>query len=241
MYSEDNRVFHYAVAASIVLHALMLFGVSQRDRARPAAPPVPLIARLVELPAPTPAAAPPARQVEPAKPRPRPKPVAPKPVAKEEPAPRPEPAAEPAAEEPPVAQIEAAAPASGPVAPPVIARADPAPAPAAPMAPAAAEPVEDPGSLAKYRQQLILAAPQYKRYPRIAQDNNWQGNVAVRMVIGPGGTVSGLTVLKSSGYDVLDQQALQMFRHAAAAVPVPPVLRGKQFAVDVAATYYFTD
>ena len=32
-----------------------------------------------------------------------------------------------------------------------------------------------------------------------------------------------------------------MFRNAAAGVPIPPVLRGKQFAVDVAATYYFTD
>ena len=61
------------------------------------------------------------------------------------------------------------------------------------------------------------------------------------MVIGPGGTVSALTVLKSSGYDVLDQQAQEMFRNAAAVVPIPPVLRGKQFAVDVAATYYFTD
>src|SRR2546421_544384 len=150
-YSEDNRVFNYAVAASIVLHAMLLFGVSQRDRARPAEPRVPL----------------------------------------------------------------------------VIPRADPAPAAAAPVAPAAAE-VEDPGSLAKYRQQLILAAPRYKRYPRIAQDNNWQGNVAVRMVIGPGGTVSALTVLKSSGYHVLDQQAQEMFRNAAAVDPVPPALRGKQ-------------
>jgi hypothetical protein len=32
-----------------------------------------------------------------------------------------------------------------------------------------------------------------------------------------------------------------MFRNAAADVPVPPVLRGKQFAVDLAVDYYFTD
>jgi hypothetical protein len=32
-----------------------------------------------------------------------------------------------------------------------------------------------------------------------------------------------------------------MFRNAAADVPVPPVLRGKQFAVEVAVDYYLTE
>ena len=50
-----------------------------------------------------------------------------------------------------------------------------------------------------------------------------------------------LTVTKTSGHEVLDRQAQEMFRSAAADVPVPPVLRGKQFAVDVAVDYYFTD
>jgi protein TonB len=238
MHSEENRALNYAVAASIVLHGLLLFGISQRDRARPAEAPVPLTARLVELPAPAPVVAAPPPRAEPVKPRPRSKPVAPTPVAKEEPAPPPQPAPEPAAEEPPVAQMESVAPNPAPAAPvPLVTGMDQSPTQVA----RASEPAEDPGSLARYRQQLILAAPRYKRYPRIAQDNNWQGNVAVRMVIGPGGAVSALTVLKSSGYDVLDQQAQEMFRNAAAVVPIPPVLRGKQFAVDVAATYYFTD
>ena len=34
MYSEENRALKYAIAASIVLHGALLFGVSQRDRAR---------------------------------------------------------------------------------------------------------------------------------------------------------------------------------------------------------------
>src|SRR5688572_1448822 len=106
MYSEQNRAFNYAVLASIVLHALLLFGISQRERAPPAEPQAPIIARLVEPPAPAPAAAVQPPQAEPVKPRPRAKPAAPKPLARETFAPQAEPAAEPQAEEPDVAQME---------------------------------------------------------------------------------------------------------------------------------------
>jgi len=235
MYSEHNRAFNYAVLASIVLHGVLLFGVSLRERARAPESPVPLLARLVELPAPvlapTPAAAPP--RAEPVKPRPRAKPLPPKPLARERPAPQPEPAAEPAPEVPPQAEVPAPAEVEAPPAepPPLVAGVRPNPG----------EPAEDPGSLEKYRHQLILAAPRYKRYPRIASDNNWSGSVALRMVVGSGGQVSSLTVTKTSGYSVLDQQAVEMFKSAAAEVPVPPVLRGKRFAVEVGASYYFTD
>jgi periplasmic protein TonB len=236
MYVEHNRALSYAVLASLVLHGWLLFGVSQRERSRPAAPPAPLLARLVELPSPVPAAAAPAPRAEPQRLKQRAKP-APKPLAKEKPAPQPE----PATEEAPVAQIQSEPVRSESTAPPVLTRADPAPGPALATAPAAAEPVPDPGSLEKYRHALVLAAPQYKRYPRIATDNNWKGLVALRMVMAPGGRIASMTVTKTSGYDVLDQQALEMFRKAAEVVPVPPVLRGKEFAVEVAADYYFTD
>jgi protein TonB len=237
MYSEQNRAFNYAVLASIVLHGLLLFGFSQRERARPAQPQVPIIARLVEPPAPVPAAAPP-RQAEPVKPRVRAKQPAPKPVAKEEPVTPPEPAQVEAADRPSIAEDPSPTPTP---APQVVARADPAASAAVPAAAQAAKPVEDPGSLEKYRLQLYDAAPKYKRYPRIATDNNWKGLVALRMVMGPSGRIASMTVTKTSGYDVLDQQAQEMFRNAAAAVPVPPVLRGKEFAVEVAADYYFTE
>jgi periplasmic protein TonB len=229
MYSEPNRAFNYAVLASIVLHGMLLFGFSLRERARPAEPQVPILARLIEPPAAAPT------QAEPVKPRPRPKPAAPKPVAREAPAPERETPAEAPAEEQAVTQMQSESVAPAPVEPQVIARADPAPAAGVPP-----EPVADPGSLEQYRHQLVLAAPRYKRYPRMASDNNWAGLVALRMVVAPSGRVA-LTITKTSGHDVLDKQALEMFRNAAAVVPVPPVLRGKEFAVDVAADYYFRD
>ena len=69
----QNRVFHYAMAASIALHALLLFGFPDFiDTARRAVslPPA-LIARLMEperAPTPAPAENPPAKKAELAKP-----------------------------------------------------------------------------------------------------------------------------------------------------------------------------
>jgi protein TonB len=246
MYSEPNRAFNYAMLASIVLHAALLFGISMRERARPVEVAPPLLARLVDAPgtatAPAPAAAA-APRPEPVKPRARARPPAPRPVAKAQPAPRVEPATEPAAEAPQSSEKDPATPVAEPAAP-VTAGVD-----SAPSAPSSAFPGEagatqagaDARSVAEYRLQLIGAAPRYKRYPRVARENNWEGLVALRMAFSASGRVASLSVTKTSGYDVLDQQAMEMFKSAAAAVPVPPLLRGKEFAFDLAVTYYFTE
>ena len=248
MYRQEQRAFSYAVLASIVLHGALLFGVSQRSR-----PPLaqaelpPLVARLVEPPAPAPVASlpqppqPPRSEPEKPKPRPRAAPV-PKPIAKAEQAsvaqPMPEPPAEKAA---PEERSEPMVPA--PVTPvPEVARADPSPAaPATARSSQVAEPAPAAESLAQYRQQLLGAARKYKRYPRLAMENNWEGDVVVRMAFGGNGLLAGLTIQTSSGYAVLDQQALEMFKQAAKRVDVPPALRGREFSFEVRAIYNLRD
>ena len=42
-------------------------------------------------------------------------------------------------------------------------------------------------------------AGRHKRYPRIAQDNNWEGRVELRVAIGGDGAISSFTVKKSAG------------------------------------------
>jgi protein TonB len=246
MCSEENRALHYAIAASIVLHGVLLFGVAQRDRPRPSESQAPsILARLAESPAPAPAAeslpqSAPARQPQ------RARPETPKRLAKPAPAPTAQPETEPAVEPAPVAEAPPETISLEPPAPPAPARAGEATAStAAPAAASAgappASPAVDPGSLERYRLELKVVAAKYKRYPRMATDNNWKGVVALRVVVAPSGQLASLAVTKTSGHEVLDRQAQEMFRSAAADVPVPPVLRGKQFAVDVAVDYYFTD
>jgi periplasmic protein TonB len=253
MYNDQDRALHYAVLCSIVLHGVLLFGLSApRNPENRASAPGPIVARLVQ---PAPSAAPVAApRPEPVKPNVQEKPpapsavkrvpaVKPRPLAKSEakaparaaPAPS-TPVTEPVAEAPPSPPAPSAAPA--PAGPPAtaIARVDPTPAPAPPGAEAF-----DAGSLAQYRLQVISAARKYKRYPRAAMDNNWEGDVVVRMVIGANGMISALSVKSSSGHQVLDQQALEMFKRAKPLVQIPPALRGREFTIELRAIYSLKD
>ena len=231
---SDNRAFHYAIGASLALHALVLFSFPNLvDTARRAATLPPLIARLMEPPAPepvpVPAPPPPERKLMEKKPAPRaakPVPRVETPVVREE--------------TPPVVEAPAPVPAPAPVAaPPPVAAVEPQPAPSpAPHAP----PAEIPESMSRdqYRVQLIDEARRHKRYPALARENNWQGDVKVAVAVAANGRPT-VTLRGSSGYDVLDRQALEMFSRAARAVPIPPSLRGKEFTLEVRAVYGLED
>lgn len=241
--AEQNRTFGYAVAASIALHALALAAQLPAKRQIVEAPPEPpLVAHLVELPPPAPPAV---AKEEPAKPKPqptRPKPIAKPAPPKPAPAPRPStpiaaapptPAPPPVIEEPPMPEgVDHASPELAPLAPPPTVAAI-APPPVAPPDPAA--------DLARFRQELVDMAVRYKRYPRMALDNGWTGDVVVRIDVAASGAVRSVQVKTSSGYSVLDEQALEMFRRAAPAVQVPPALHGKDFSVEVRAIYNLQD
>lgn len=230
-----NRTLHRAVVFSLVLHAAVLFGWSvERISARWEEPPAPLEARLVEPPPPPPrkeeAVKPPAPTAPPVrKAAPRPKPPA---VAKPAPEPEPEPESEPEfAAEP---QPAPALPAPPPV-PPVVAKVEPRPMPQQPSA-AQVEAV----TREQYRLALIDAARRHNRYPPLARENNWEGEVLVRMEIAADGRVS-LGIERSSGHPILDRQAMEMFKRAQAQVPVPSTLRGKTLSFELRAIYNLRD
>jgi protein TonB len=229
---DDSRAFHYALAASLALHALLLLALPDLvDTARRAASiPPQIIARLME-PEPAPPVPVPAPPVQaPTPPVPPEKKKAP---AAKKPAPvisTPHPAPTPS-----VPAVVDAVPAPPP---PSLAAIDPKPATPAP-APPPAQPAES-LSRDQYRLQLIDEARRHKRYPPLARENNWQGDVRVDVAIAANGRPT-VTLKGSSGYEVLDRQALDMFAQAARSVPVPPALRGKEFSFEVRAVYGLED
>jgi protein TonB len=222
-----NRVLHYAILVSLALHGVLLFGLSmERDAAKGDLPVPPLEARLVEPPAPPPP------KVEPVKPPP---PVV-KPIPR--PRPRPAPVAKPAPEAPRAEPAEPVPePVPEPVAPatPPVAKVEPRPAPPAPSAGQREARDRD-----EYRRAVMDAARRHNRYPPLARENNWEGEVQVGLVIGADGAVS-LTIRRSSKHAVLDRQALEMFRQAQAQVPLPPSLRGKEVTLELRAIYNLKD
>jgi protein TonB len=220
-----SRALAIAFVVSILLHAA-IFGLLPRLRELAALvppEPVPLIARVVRAVPPPPA---PIQELR--KPAPPP-PVVRAPTVQSVPATASEPerAPEPQAQVPALPQAE---PAPAPAPAPVIVA--PAPPPA---------PTIDPGALERYRQGVIGQAARYKRYPRAAIDNNWEGEVVVRMTIGADGRIAALRVARSSGHEVLDRQALEMFRDAKPFVQVPGELRGREFELELRAVYNLRD
>src|SRR5262245_7844220 len=235
-----------AVAASSALHAAVLVGLP--DFWTPPEPQiaVPLNARLE----PGPQVATPTAAAVPVAPtaathdvvRPRARSAAPRatPVPREIPVTLPDRVArsEPArpAEPPAGAPVNSAPVSDSPAAAPEI--ADPAPAAAsAALAPRPGDGADDPGSLAQYRLALIGAAKRHKLYPSQAIARGWQGRVEVRLMIGADGALSGASVKRSSGHDMLDRQSLEMLRKAHALTAIPPALRGRDFAVEIPVVY----
>jgi protein TonB len=222
------RLLALALLASLVLHALMLFFLSTfREFIQMRAPsPLPLTAHLAKpKPPPEPPKAEPpllprspvSRSVAKPKPVAAPVPPTPTPVLSVEPSKQ---AAEPAL-------VVPAAPAqpSG--------RAD------VQSAPAASGP--DPGSVARFRLELMQVASRYKRYPRIAQDNNWEGRVELRIAFAENGAIASLTVKRGSGRAILDEEAQAMIRSAQPQATIPPALRGKAFILEIPVDFFLKE
>ncbi|MEA3194528.1 MAG: periplasmic protein TonB [Betaproteobacteria bacterium] len=217
--AQQARRIRYAVALSVVVHAIALFGVWPALRESLQEPVVlpPLVTRLVELAQPPEPA--PAEEKKPPPPRPEArKPEPPKPALKPTPAPSvaepPPPAPAPAQPEPPPAPVASAAPPAPVALPQVDARAAEA------------------ATAAQYRMQLIAYAQRNKPpYPAIARENNWAGDVVLEIVVRADGR-GELGLRRASGHAVLDKLALDTYQEALRAVPVPPSLRGKHVRLE---------
>ncbi|HEX4879821.1 MAG TPA: energy transducer TonB [Limnobacter sp.] len=175
--------------AVVAAHALGLVWAARQWADLPPTITPPSVTGVLLAPEPEPAAPPPPPAPPPPAPKPQPKPApVPKPASKPEPtpmaAPKPEPAAEaspaPAAPPAPVAPVQQARP--------------------APEAPA---PVTPPRTDAAH---LNNPAPQY---PALSRRLGEQGRVLLDVYILPDGSVGEIKLNKSSGFDRLDNAALQ--------------------------------
>lgn len=72
-----------------------------------------------------------------------------------------------------------------------------------------------------YGHAIQKLANQFSVYPEIARRRGEQGELEVIFHIGSDGKLKSLDVLKSSGYQALDRQALEMVRKGLDTLPVP--------------------
>ena len=210
----------------------------------------PQISEEVMIPEPTPPAPPP--PPEPPKPEPKPEPkVEPKPLPKPEPKkiekpkpepkkvekkplskpePRPEPKIEPKVEPKPA--ITAPAPTATP-APAVNSNL---PANNKSIAAAPAQKVAQELNLSNAQSdedfsKVIAAVKKYKSYPNNARRMKHQGVVEVRFLLKTDGSIDELKVTKSSGFESLDNGALENVKKASSEFPKPKEARYLRFPI----------
>lgn len=180
------------VGAVVGFHVLVVWALQSGllRRAAEMVIPIQVLAEIIEPAQPlvTPEPPPPKPVAQPPKPQP-------KPVARQQPVPQPVLQEEPSPVAPVVAPPEPA--------PPVTVAAPTPPAPPVPPAPPAPPRIELPSSSADY-----LNNPR-PPYPALSKRMGEQGKVVVRAFIGTDGTASRAEVQSSSGYQRLDQTAVQ--------------------------------
>ena len=210
----------------------------------------PQISEQVMIPEPTPPAPPP--PPEPPKPEPKPEPkVEPKPLPKPEPKkiekpkaepkkvekkplpkpePRPEPKIEPKVE--PKPDITAPAPTATPA--PVVNTNLPANNKSIAAAPAQKVAQELNLSNAQSDEdfsKVIAAVKKHKSYPNNARRMKHQGVVEVRFLLKTDGSIDELKVTKSSGFESLDNGALENVKKASSEFPKPKEARYLRFPI----------
>jgi protein TonB len=162
------------------------------------------------------------------------------------PRPKEKPKTRPVRVSPPTPQnaTPAAAPAPSP-APEQTASSAPANEPAAMQTTAVAtqgEPsgktIPDDGKIIRdYRNGLMDYARRFRRYPAQAMERGWEGRVEIRVTVRPDGMIESAVVKTPSGYQILDDQALDMVKRAQTRTPIPPALRGREFTVDIPVSF----
>ena len=214
----------------------------------------PQISEQVMIPEPTPPAPPP--PPEPPKPEPKPEPkVEPKPLPKPEPKkiekpkpepkkvekkpepkpePRPEPKIEPKVEPKPEPTPAVTAPA--PIATPAPAVNTNLPANNKSIASAPAQKVAQELNLSNAQSdedfsKVIAAVKKHKSYPNNARRMKHQGVVEVRFLLKTDGSIDELKVTKSSGFESLDNGALENVKKASSEFPKPKEARYLRFPI----------
>ncbi len=89
----------------------------------------------------------------------------------------------------------------------------------------------------QYRLNLAREARWLKDYPRGARERGWEGVVVVVVNTVAGVGVPVVSLSQSSGYDVLDQAALDLVGQSVGTATMPESLRGRQFALTLPIHY----
>lgn len=85
----------------------------------------------------------------------------------------------------------------------------------------------DDGLWNEYGRKLLSVCRGFKRYPPVAVRRGWQGTTEVLIHFSSDGKTISVTIDKSSGHNVLDEQAIEMVRKGVDELPLPSNYQGR--------------
>lgn len=83
----------------------------------------------------------------------------------------------------------------------------------------------------QYRLSLASAARRFKRYPALARERGWEGTAEIALNVSSLMPVPEAVLVRSSGRNLLDEQALEMIAQAARITNLPEGLKGRDLRI----------
>lgn len=92
-----------------------------------------------------------------------------------------------------------------------------------------------------YNRWLKIKVESTLRYPELAARSGMQGVLYIRFDIMKDGSIGDLELLKSSGYKILDDEALRAIRASAPFQPLPDDWNMERFSIRAAVLFYLSE
>ncbi len=89
-----------------------------------------------------------------------------------------------------------------------------------------------------YNRWLKIKIESMLKYPELAAVSGYQGTLFIKFDIMKDGSLGGLEVLKSSGFKILDDEALRAIRASAPFQPLPEDWRMDRYSIRAAVIFY---
>ena len=98
-----------------------------------------------------------------------------------------------------------------------------------------------PEDVRHYRVALASAAKRFKRYPPLARERGWEGTAEVAVLLYAAQRRPEVLLIRSSGRDLLDAQAMEMLGQALRVAEVPAGLRGRDLRIELPVRFSLED
>lgn len=89
-----------------------------------------------------------------------------------------------------------------------------------------------------YNRWLKIKVESVLRYPELAAISGYQGTLFIKFDIMKDGSLGGVELLKSSGYKILDDEALRSIRGSAPFQPLPDEWNMERYSIRAAVIFY---